>query len=360
MKRKRPSNQRLTSDRDRRKKYFVDGVVKRGTNETWLAFWRWTWRLVKVCVVLALLGGIGWGATVGWKKFFWQNPDYSLTDITFATDGTLTRDQARAVAKVKPGANIYSYKTWQIRDALLTLPQVETVEVVRYLPNRIEVTVKERKPTAWLAAAPGEKSAAPKPTHLLDANGIVFQPRVILPEVKSLPIIAGVQTEDLEPGKKIHKAEVLAALDLLRRTRDAGSLKVTTVDVSKGCYMVATDQKRAQITFGLDDVAGQVDRLGAVRNEASLIGQEIATINLIPMRNIPVTFMQPEPAESDDASEPAVIPRAIPVKSKTGSDATSSSKEKDKPKPARRSEPATKPKDEPKGESGLLKRFRTA
>ena len=358
MKRKRPSNQRLTSDRDRRKKYFVDGVVKRGTNETWVAFWRWTWRLVKVCALVALLGGIGYGSTVGWKKFFWQNPDYALTDITFATDGTLTRDQARAVAKIKPGANIYSYKTGPIRDALLALPQVESVEVVRYLPNRIEVTVKERKPTAWLAAAPGEKSAAPKPTHLLDASGIVFQPRVILPEVKSLPVIAGVQTEDLEPGKKIHKAEVLAALDLLRRTRETGALKVTTVDVSKGCYIVATDQKRAQITFGLDDIAGQMDRLGAVRNEATLIGQEIATINLIPVRNIPVTFMQPEPLESDDASEPSVIPRAIPVKAKAGSD-SSSSKEKDRSKPARKSEPV-KPKESPKGESGLLKHFRTA
>ena len=352
MKRKRPSNLRLTSDRDRRKKYFVDGVVKRGTNETWVAFCRWTWRLVKVCALLALLGGAGYGGMVGWKKFFWQNPDYALQDITFATDGTLTRDQARAVAKVKPGANIYSYKTAATREALAALPQVESVEVMRYLPNRIEITVKERKPTAWLAAAPGEKSAAPKPTHLLDASGIVFQPRVILPEFKSLPVIAGVQTEDLEPGKMIRKAEVLAALDLLRRTREAGSLKVTSVDVSKGCFIVATDQKRAQITLGLDDIAGQMDRLVAVRNEAALIGQEIQTINLIPVRNIPVTFMQPVPAESDDASEPTVIPRAIPVKAKTGSEASSSTKGKPVPK---RSEPA-KPKDDG---GGILKRFRS-
>ncbi len=353
MKRKRPSNQRLTSDRDRRKKYFVDGVVKRDTNETWVAFCRWTWRLVKVCALLALLGGAGYGATVGWKKFFWQNPDYALQDITFATDGTLTRDQARAVAKVKPGANIYSYKTAAIREALAALPQVETVEVMRYLPNRIEITVKERKPTAWLAAAPGEKSApAPKPTHLLDASGVVFQPRVILPEFKSLPVIAGVQTEDLEPGKKIRKAEVLAALDLLKRTRDGGSLKVTAVDVSKGCFIVATDQKGAQVTLGLDDITGQMDRLAAVRNEAALIGQEIQTINLIPMRNIPVTFMQPVPAETDDASELAAIPRAIPVKAKTGAEASSSTKGKPAPK---RSEPA-KPKDDG---GGILKRFRS-
>ena len=77
---------------------------------------------------------------------------------------------------------------------------------------------------------------------------------------------------------------------------------------------------------------------------------------MIPVRNIPVTFMQPEPLDSDDASEPSVIPRAIPVKAKTGAEA---SKEKGKPT-RKRDEPAPKPKESPKGESGLLKHFRTA
>ena len=359
MKDKRNRNRRLASNREMRKKYFVHGVVKRGTSETWIAFRRWVWRLVKMAVFLALLGGAGYGAMLGWKKFFWQNPDYALQDIQFTTDGTLTREHARTTAKIKPGANIYSYKTSAIRNALRALPQVESVEVTRYLPNHIEVTMKERKPTAWLAAAPGEKSAGTEPKHLLDASGIVFQPRHVPHEFKSLPVIAGVQTEDLEPGKLIRKAEVLAALELLRRTRETGLLKVTSVDVTKGCFVVATDQKRAQITFGLDDIAGQLDRLAAVRGEAALIGQEIQTINLIPMRNIPVTFIQPAPAENDDAPEPQPPARPATGKAKAAGDATSSAKEKGRP--TRKPEQPAKPKDAPKGEgSGLLKHFRTA
>ena len=359
MKRKRPSNLRLTSNRELRKKYFIEGVVKRDTNETWCAFRRWVWRLVKVCMLLAFIGGAGYGATVGWKKLFWQNPEYALKEIQFNSDGTLTREQARTVAKIQPGANIYSYRTSAIRDAIRAMPQVESVEVTRYLPNRIEINVKERKPTAWLAAAPGEKSAAAEPTHLLDASGIVFQPKRVPHEFKSLPVITGVQTEDLDPGKLIRKAEVIAALELLRHTREAGSVKLTSVDVSKGCFIVATDQKRAQLTFGLDDIAGQLERLNIVRGEAGLIGQEIQTINLIPMRNIPVTFIQPVPGENDDASEPAQGPRAVATKVKTGGDATSSTK--DKAKPARKRDEPARPKDAPKGEgSGLLKHFRTA
>ena len=353
MKKRRPSNHRMTSNRERRKQYFVDGVVKRGTNETWLGIRRWTGRLVKVIVLAALVGGGYYGATQGWKKFFWQNPDYALRDIHFTTDGTLTRDQACAVAKLRTGANIFSYSTGAVRDALRAMPQVESAEVTRYLPNRIEIAVQERKPTAWLAAAPGEKSATTEPTHLLDARGIVFQPRNVPHEFRALPTISGVQTEDLEPGKPIRKAEVLAALELLKRARETGSFKVMAIDVSKAYCVVATDQKRAQLTFGLDDIAGQLDRLGAVRGEAALIGQEIQTINLIPLRNIPVTFMQPVPAESDDASEPIPVARAVNVKTKTGGDATSTAKDKAKP--------ANKPKATPKGDGGgILKRFHTA
>ena len=150
---RRPKNHRMTSNRERRKQYFVHGVVKRGTNETWLGIRRWTGRLFKVLALAALAGGGYYGATQGWKKLFWENPDYALSNITFSTDGTLTRDQAIAVTKLKTGVNIFSYKTAAVRDALRTLPQVEGAEVTRYLPDRIEIAVRERKPTAWLAAA---------------------------------------------------------------------------------------------------------------------------------------------------------------------------------------------------------------
>jgi cell division septal protein FtsQ len=354
MKRRRPSNKRLTSSRDQRKKYFVDGVVKRGTSETWIGIRSWISRLVKVLALSAVVAGLYYGATQGWRKFFWQNPDYSLRDIPYTTDGSLTREQALAAANLRPGANIFTYSTNAVRDALRSLPQVESAEVTRYLPNRIEIAVHERKPTAWLAATSGPKAAGPEPTHLLDARGMVFQPKHIPHEFKTLPTIGGVQTEDLEPGKPIRKAEVVAALELLKRTRETGSFKVISIDVSKAYCLVATDQKRAQLTFGLDDIADQLDRLSAVRGEATLIGQEIQTVNLIPKRNIPVTFMQPAPPENDDA-DPVPAARVV---SKPKADASSP---KEKARPAGRRVEPPKTKDTPSKEgNGLLKRFHTA
>ncbi len=360
MKRRRPRNKRLTSDRDQRKKYFVSGVVKRGSNATWIGIRSWISRLVKVTLLAALAGGLYYGATQGWRKFFWANPDYALREIHFTTDGSLTREQACVTAKLKPGENIFSYDVTALRDALKKLPQVENAEVTRYLPNRIEVSVRERRPTAWLASGTDAQSAHDAPTHLLDARGMVFQPKHIPHEFKTLPTIGGVQTEDLEPGKPIRKAEVVAALELLRRTRETGSFKVMSIDVSKAYCLVAMDQKRAQLTFGLDDIPEQLDRLSAVRGEATLIGQEIQTVNLIPKRNIPVTFMQPVPLEDDDADPvPPPPARTVTTKAKPSSDAGSSTK--DKPRPATKRAEPSKPKETPKPEEGgILKRFRAA
>lgn len=358
MKRKTPQNKRLSSDRELRRKYFIQGVVKRGTNQTWVAVRSWVARIFRVAAVLAVIGGIGYAATLGWKKLFWLSPDYALRDIQFTTDGTLSPDQARTVGKIKLGANIYSYTVSDIRDALRAMPQIESVDVRRYPPNRIDIAVKERKPTAWLALAPTDNNPVSVASHLLDASGIVFQPKRIPHEFKSLPVITGVQTEDLEPGKPIRKTEIQAALDLLRTARDSGALMVKSVDVSKGCFIVVTDQRRAEITIGLEDIAGQLERLARVRGEAALIGQDIQTINLIPTRNIPVTFIQPVPADLDDVIEVAPTPHTS-TKAKSATGSTAPSKEKSK-QPSKREEPA-KPKEAPKGEkSGLLKQFRTA
>ena len=83
--------------------------------------------------------------------------------------------------------------------------------------------------------------------------------------------------------------------------------------------------------------------------------------NLIPVRNIPVTFMPPEAVPDDDGAESAPIPKAIPVRARVNGEGSSSSS-KDKSKPARRRDDSpAKPKETPKNEGGgLLKHFRTA
>ena len=304
MKPRSQKNKRLTSERERRKKFFVEGVVKRGDTPVKIKTRKWSMRVVKTVAWTALAAAVAAGCIIGWQRLFWNNPDYSLKYVHVTTGGSLTREQAIKAANLQTGRNIYSYKIGAAREALRKLPQVASVEVTRYFPNRIDVTVTERKPVAWVSSKATETEAKSDRAFLMDDSGIVFQPKRTLNEYGPMPVIGGVEMEDIELGNPIRKAEIAAALDVLRRVRDSGNFKVMSIDVTKGYSFVVTNQRKSQFTFGLDHIPEQLNRLDAIQVEAAQIGQDIATANLIPKRNIPVTFMVPTPPEPPDDDTP--------------------------------------------------------
>lgn len=353
MKPRRNSNKKLTTARDAQKKHIIRGVVKRGAKPQLKAAKRNAWRAIKVLFKLSLIAAIGYGGWYSYDRFFWRNPDYALSDVAFTTDGSLTREQALTVAQLKLGRNLYDYDLDAATAALEGLPQVANVEIRRYLPNRIEVAVTERKPVAWVV-----NEVEDERTHLLDARGLVFKPKRLLNEYDPLPVISGVELGDLVPGKPIRKSELLAALQLLQLSRANTDTQVLRIDVSKGYCLVATDQRHAKVTFGLDEIGEQLRRLSLYRNEAlggnlalGIPSREIETINLMVQYNVPVTFVplpEPEPVEAPPAPEPS-------PSSRHGRPATDASKAT-KPAPAKKAEP-TKPKDTPKRD-GVTKQFR--
>ena len=352
MKKRRTRNTRLTSEKERRKQYIIKSVVKRGRAVSWRSISRWTVRVAKSVILLGLVGGIYWAGTEGYRRFFWENPDYALKEVRFKTDGAMTYEQAIHTAGFVLEKNIFSYKLDKAREALLSLPQVESVEMRRYLPNRIEITVTERRPVAWVSSRVDAGTNKTERSHLIDANGMVFHPKRVLPEYLPLPLIFGVPLDDLAPGKPLRVAEVSSALDLLRRARESGEFQISSLDVSKGYCIVAKNQRQTEITFGLDDLDKQLQRLGEVQREAAKMGQDLKTVNVMIARNIPVTFMPPPEPEPDidellrepDKNAPRARAIGNDVEGK-GSKPTPKKTEPSKPKePSRReAEPLLRP-----------------
>lgn len=353
MSKRRTTNRKLTSERDQQKKFIIRGVVKRGTNPQLQRASRNVWKVIKTAFKLALLAAVGVGGWIAYDKLFWRNPDYALSDIAFTTDGSLSREQALTVAHLQPGHNIYSYRLEQSCEALKALPQVENAEIRRYLPNRVEVTVTERKPVAWVT-----DDSSDDRTHLLDARGLVFQPKRALPEYDPLPVISGVELGDLAPGKPIRKSELLAALELLRRSRESGGeTQILSIDVSRGYCIVATDQRHAKLTFGLDDIPGQLETLALIRRTAAQRLDEIATVNLMVQRNVPVTLVQRVSADDDDDTIAAIAERPKVLSTDTPKPSSSSTKSSS-PAPAKKADPA--PSRTSPGTKSITKPFRRA
>jgi cell division septal protein FtsQ len=341
---RKSTNKRISSARQRQRQQLLEVTLRASTERSR--------RLQAVCgfifktiMLTALVVGSWLGGKEALRRFVWENPDYFVHEINFSTDGALTRDQVLTSANLKEGRNIFTVDIGGARSAIEKMPQVESAVVQRVLPNRINVSIAERRPIAWVAAKGDEAPSSSDRSFLIDARGVVLRSRVMLPEYFHLPIISGFETGNLVPGKRVNVLEMQAALELIRINADSTRFQVQNIDLSKGYCLIVTDQRHAKITFGLDRLDAQLSHLYRCLDRAAEDHKELRTVNLLVERNIPVTFFDPEA----DAAAAEEVAAGKPPKANSGSEERPST-----PRPAevRRAEavtPRSSPRNTPKG-----------
>jgi cell division protein FtsQ len=306
---KPPANKRISSSRQRKQQHLLD-VKLRASTERSRRFRAVSGFIFKTIFLVGLIAGAWIGGKEALRRFVWENPDYFLREINFSTDGALTREQVLMTSNISEGRNIFTVDLSSARTAIEKMPQVESASVQRVLPNRINITINERRPIAWVAAKGDDDPSSSDRSFLIDARGVVLRSRVLLPEYYHLPIITGFETENLAAGRRVNVLEMQAALELIRLNADSTRFQARNIDVSKGYCLVVTDQRHAKITFGLDRLDKQLERLYRCLDRAAADKKELQTVNLIVERNIPVTFYDPEA----DAAAAAAL-ESMPPKS---------------------------------------------
>src|SRR5437762_11486102 len=317
----RSSNRRVSNIRQRRQQHLLD-VKVRSRTATQHRVRRAMGVLSRVILVAALLGAGYAGARAAVKRLFFENADFQLKTIELQTDGSLQREQVLKAADLHEGENIFNVNLARVHDRIQQLPQTDEVQVVRKLPGEIDIHVVERKPVAWITSDkeisdPFVSDAA----FLVDARGVLMREKKLLPEYLGLPLILGCSSESLEAGKVVESLEAKTALELLRlgtRSFMQMHFQIREIDVSKSYCLLVTDKNRTRVTFGLNDLETQLQRLEQFLVYCDDSKQELETVNLLVQRNIPVTFATPPAAVINDTIEPPVEPRilkAIPVHS---------------------------------------------
>jgi cell division septal protein FtsQ len=304
----RAGNRRLSTWRQRKQQHLLD-VNVRARRASHHRNRRILVAVSKVALVIAVCAGLYYGACTALSRFFFDNPDYRLSTIGVQTDGTLLRDQILKPAGLREGLNIFSINLAQVHDRLQQLPQVDDVQVERKMPNEIDIQITERKPIAWITS---EKTVAnpfaSDAAFLVDARGILMKEKKLLPEYLALPLITGCSSEALVPGKVVDSFEAKAALELLRLTTTSfmqTRFQIREVDVSKGYCLLVTDKNHTEVMFGFDRLDTQMQRLEQFLVYSDDTQREIATVNLLVARNIPVTFAKPVSAVISELEPPS-------------------------------------------------------
>jgi cell division protein FtsQ len=272
----------------------------------------------RILLAAATVGAVVYGVREGMRRMFWENPEYRLATVELNDDGKgLTREMIMEKAGIQLGQNLFSFSLTKAREAISTMPQVERVELRRVMPNKVAIDLSERRPVAWVAENPTEDPSASDSAFLVDAKRVLFKPRQKLPEYFRLPIIGGVALGRFAQGHTVDLPEVVSAIELIQRSGEGARFQIQSIDISKGYCLVATDAKRTRVTFGLENIDRQLERLGIVLDRFATAQPEIQTVNLLVERNTPVTFVPP--------------PGAEPVKASAASSATASQTTTPKP-----------------------------
>jgi cell division septal protein FtsQ len=271
--------------------------------------WRRVFSAVKVVALVGALSAVALGGKTAVNRLIWQNPTYALDDIRVTTDGLLTRVQILELMEIQEGRNIFTVDLKKAKAALDVLPQVERVDIRRILPDRLDVRISERQPVAWVAPTADTVLGVDTRAFLVDTRGYVMRTRKVLPEHLALPVLIGVVMEDVAPGQKLPTAEAIAAVELIRLSSDDLRWQPRVVDVGKGYCLVVTDQKKAKITFGFDNLEGQLNRLRQVMDYVEPSQREFQSVNLMLERSVPIVFAPPP-------APPVVVPEGKSVKGK--------------------------------------------
>src|ERR1700686_357988 len=296
----RKQNKRASTTKQRRRQHLLDVKVRAKK----VAARRTQSVLLTVCgfiLIATMLGGVAFGARRILNALFFTNSDYAIKAIEVTSDGNLTREAILRAADVAEGKNIFSISLPKVQEKLGALPQVEESRIQRILPNKLVISIQERRPVAWVV--PPETNVGSfnfESAYLVDRRGILLKTKSLAPEYLGLPLIIGVDISNCQAGQPLEQDDVKAALDLIRASAEVlqGRFQIQSIDVSKGYCLTVTDRQHASVTFGTDEIETQLHRLGAVLSYCDKNSRELQTVNLMVQRNVPVTFVQDGPSAS--------------------------------------------------------------
>ena len=263
---------------------------------------------------LALALGVSFGAIFGvyllWRVGGWgvnqllyENNAFAIREVEVQTDGVISLDQLRRWAGVKPGANLLALDLAEVKRNLEYVPFVASAAVERVLPNTLRLRVTEREPVAQVnLPRPRSGGGVEVLVYQLDGEGFVMPPLdprqrstpLFQPET-SLPVVAGVNPNDLQPGRRVESPGVKAALRLITafdRSPMTGLVEVRRISIGAPDVLEVTTGQGSAVTFGLQDLDRQLLRWREIYDAGARYRKAIASLDLAVTNNIPVRWIE--------------------------------------------------------------------
>lgn len=231
-----------------------------------------------------------------WRETLYRNPRFGLKEVTVFTEGALKPEKLVREMGLVEGMDTLWLNLRAISEKAERLPQVKSASASRDYQGRMKVTVVQRTPVAWLECQRlGLHSMKSGFGCLLDEEGVAMPCEVILKDYTRLPTIRYEELSQVQQGAVVIDFQVQAALRLqaeMEKRLESGMGELVSIEIPVPYALVASFDDEMEITFSPDSLDEQLQRFDRLMIEAHQKGWKIATLNLIPRRNTPITFRE--------------------------------------------------------------------
>lgn len=259
-------------------------------------------RFFKLGVAMLAMVGVGFGLSYGWKKLFVENDEFLVSQVNLTTmEGEetkfLTHERVMSRCGIDANETIFSIDTDELEDLLLELPEITGAKVSRRLPGILKIEVTERRPVAWVACRSlGIKERSRERGFLVDDKNVPFacDSEELWKYAESLPVVMARAAEknEIVEGEPISHEGLGYALDLVKLADE------TLTGVEKPAWVVVKDEIMLEMkTLGgvvailsYFDQKRQLESLSKLTSHAREQGKDLAQVNLIPRRFVPVHY----------------------------------------------------------------------
>ena len=279
----------------------------------WFSFLNCLKLVLKAGVMIGLLLAAAYGIRQAIEHTFHRNSDFRIQVLNLTPNDVLDETDLVEKLGIDLTGNIFDFDIDSLEQQLLHIPGIASAKVERNLPGTLDFCITTRKPAAWIACPEENFPLSRRELALLvDQDGVTYPcPPLQVEGALDLPVIVlnPISDSPIMPGKPLTHAQYNRCLPLLKTIIAKCPEELASIDTisQKNAWSLELTTKAGTIaTFGLGNHESQLAHLNQALHHAREKGYPIATINLIPRRNVPITV------RGDD--EP---PRAIPVSEET-------------------------------------------
>jgi cell division protein FtsQ len=160
-----------------------------------------TVKLIKILIFYLAIAFLGWN----FFTFIFSSNFCNIKDVIIKGNDCLSEDGIFCKFEVQLGENIFKLDLKKSKDSLMQEPWIKEVEIKRIIPDKIIISIKERKP-AVIVHIGEEYFSSTK-------EGIVLSKIDRLEEGFGLPLVLGLELDKIKIGEIIGKPEFRTALE---------------------------------------------------------------------------------------------------------------------------------------------------